>query len=90
MELSVFATGLFLAIANQKIIDYLAAPIRQRYPELELWWLVYVALGTGAVVAWFAQVNLFGSYVPDPLVGRVLSCIVIGGGASLLHDIFDR
>ena len=84
------AIALFLAVANQKIIDYLAAPVRQKWPELDLWWLVYVALFTGAVMAWFAKINLFIEYVPHDLAGRVLTCIVVGGGSSLLHDIFDR
>jgi len=83
------AIGLFLAVVNQKIVDYLAAPIRTHFPDLDLWWLIYVALVTGAAIAWFANVNLFGDYVPDALAGRILSMIVIGGGASLIHDIFN-
>jgi len=85
-----FAIGAFLAVANQKIVDYLAAPIRQRFPKLNLWWLIYVALGTGATLAWFAGLNLFVAYIPDALTGRILSCVVVGGGSSLIHDIFDR
>lgn len=84
------AAGFFLAVANQKIIDYLAEPIRKRYPTADLWWLVYLALATGAALAWVAQVNLFGAFIPDPLAGRVISCIAVGGGSSLLHDIFDE
>lgn len=85
-----FVVGLFLAVANQKVVDYLAAPIRQKFPAIDLWWLIYVALATGAAIGWFAQLNLFTQYLPDPLAGRVLSCIVVGGGSSLIHDIFDN
>lgn len=88
--ISVFATGLFLAVANQKLVDYLFEPLRKRNPDKDFWWVIYVSLATGAVIAWFANVNLFSVYVPDELVGRVLSCVAVGGGSSLLHDIFDR
>jgi hypothetical protein len=82
--------GTFLAIVNQKIIDYLAEPVRKRYPAIDLWWLVYVALASGAALAWFAGVNLFIDYVPDPLAGRIVTCLLVGGGSSLIHDIFDK
>jgi len=39
---------------------------------------------------WFSQVNLFGSYLPDPLVGRILTAIVAGGGSNLLYRVFNR
>lgn len=41
------AVALFLAVANKAIIDYLVAPVRQRWPDFDMWWLVYVALATG-------------------------------------------
>ena len=85
-----FTVGVFLAVVNQKILDFLAAPVRQRFPCLDLWWLIYVALATGATIAWVAGVNLFAGYVDNTLLGRVLSCVLIGGGSSLIHDIFDK
>ena len=88
--ITTFVVGLFLASANKAIIDAVFAPIRQRFPDLDLWWVVYVSLATGAVIARFAEVNFFGDFVPNEILGRVLSAIVVGGGASLIHDIFDR
>ena len=82
--------GLFLATVNKSIVDYLADPIRKKYPNADLWWLIYVALGTGAVLAWYAQVNLFAGYIPDVLVGRIVSCVAVGGGSTLIHKIFDE
>lgn len=88
--ISVFATGAFLSVANQKIVDYVFNPVKRKFPDTDFWWLIYVALGTGAAIAWFSEINLFSVYVPDELVGRVLSCITVGGGSSLLHDIFKK
>lgn len=82
--------ALFLAVANKSIVDYLAAPIRQKYPKLDLWWLVYVALATGGFIGWFSGVNLFAAYIPVPELGRILTAILVGGGSSLIYDVFDR
>jgi len=85
-----FVVGVFLATLNTKLIDSLAAPIRRKFPYLDLWWLLYVALITGGAIAWFAGVNLFPAYIDNAILGRVLSCFLVGGGSSLIHDIFDK
>ena len=84
------AIVLFLAVANKAIIDYLVAPVRQKWPDIDLWFLVYVALATGGLIGWLSQANVFAAYMPDPLVGRILTSIVVGGGSSLIHDIFKK
>lgn len=88
--LGVFAAAVLLAVVNMSIVDYLAEPVRRKYPDLDLWWLLYVALGTGGVIGWFANLNLFLELIPsmDPLAGRILTCVLIGGGSSLLHKVF--
>ncbi len=81
-------TALFLAMANKLIIDYLAAPVKQRWPKANFWWLLYLALLTGGLLAWYAGVNLFVEMIPSPLLGRILTSVLVGGGASLIHDVF--
>lgn len=84
------ASGLFLAAVNTAVIDYLVEPVRKRYPQADLWWVLYLALVTGFAIAWFAGVNLFETHIPNELLGRVLSGILVGGGSSLLHNVFDQ
>ena len=84
------AIVLFLAVANKAIIDYLVAPVRQKWPDIDLWFLVYVALATGGLIGWLSGANVFAPYMPDPFVGRVLTSILVGGGSSLIHDIFKK
>lgn len=84
------ASGLFLAAVNTAIINYFAAPVRAKKPELDLWWLVYAALLTGFVISWFAGVNLFQDHIANELLGRILSGILVGGGSSLIHDALDQ
>jgi hypothetical protein len=79
-----------LAVANKAIISYLADPLRKKFPNLDLWWLTYVSFGTGVLIGYLSNVNLFESTGLVGISGRILSACVIGGGASLLHDIFDH
>lgn len=80
----------FLAIVNKAVVDYLLAPLKKKFPSVDYWWAVYVALVTGGLLGWASQANLFTDYVPDVIVGRVLTAILVGGGSGLIYDLFDR
>ena len=87
---SAISTAAFLTVANSEIVDYIFRPIRRRWSDTDFWWILYVGLVTGLIIGWVAQVNLFGAYVEDETLGRVLSAITIGGGSSLVHEIFGQ
>ena len=80
--------ALFLATITNRLIEAFVAPIKQKYPDLDLWWLIYVAWVVGGVLAWLAGINLFIDYIPTEVVGRILTAIVVGGGANLIADLF--
>jgi len=82
--------AVFLAVVNKAIVDYLAAPLKKKFPKVDFWWLVYVALGTGSLVGWYSEINLFWDVMPNEVVGRVLTCVLVGGGSSLIHELFER
>jgi len=82
--------ALFLAVLNKALVDWIVAPVRKKWPTLDLWFLVYVSGVTGFVIGWLAQVNVLTDYVDDLLLARILSSLLVGGGASLIHDVFDR
>jgi hypothetical protein len=78
----------FMVLAN-RLVEALITPIFDKY-ELEKFWLMYVAWAVSGVLVWLAGVNLFAEFMPDPLVGKILTAIVAGGGANLLHDLTDK
>lgn len=82
--------GVFLAGCNTALIDYLFAPVKAKFPQVDFWWLLYVALASGAALAWLANLNMFSAYVADAVTGRVLTCLFVGGGSKLIHDVFDQ
>lgn len=87
MEL--FAIAIFLATVNRSLVEYLSAPLKQRYPDRNFWWLLYAALLTGFLIGWFSEINLFSPYLPNLTAGRILTAVLIGAGSSLIHDIFE-
>jgi hypothetical protein len=78
----------FMVLAN-RLIAALITPIFDKY-ELEKFWLMYAAWIMAGILVWLAGINLFEAYMPDPLVGKILTAIVAGGGSNLLHDLTDK
>lgn len=78
----------FMVLAN-RLVAALITPIFDKY-QLEKFWLMYVAWVIAGVLVWLAGVNLFASYMPSELVGKILTAIVAGGGSNLLHDLTDE
>lgn len=83
-------TAVFLSLVANRIIEAFVAPIKLKFPELDMWWLIYIAWAAGGALAWFAGINLFAQLVPslDLTIGRALTAVVVGGGANLIADLF--
>lgn len=79
----------FLAIVANRLVDGLITPIFDKF-ELDKFWLLYISWAVGGVLVWLGGVNLFGEYIDSELIGQILTAIVAGGGANLIHDLFDK
>lgn len=86
--LAPLALALVLAAFNKALLDLVAQTVERKYPDVDLWWFVFVAMLTGAAMGWFAQVNIFGGVIPGEMVGRILTCLAIGGGTNLINSVF--
>jgi hypothetical protein len=80
----------FLALVANRLTEAIVKPIKIKYPQLDLWWLIYPTWVLGGVLAWLAGVNLFANVLPDVLPGRILTAVVIGGGSNLIADLFGN
>lgn len=81
------AVVLFLAFVNMKVIDYLIAPLFERF-NLDKGLLLYVALLTGFALGMTVDTALFlPTLFIYPVVGRIVTAVLIGGGSNLIHDI---
>ena len=78
----------FMVLSN-RLVAALITPVFDKY-ELDKFWLMYLAWVVSGVLVFLADVNLFTEFMPDPLIGKVLTAIVAGGGSNLLHDLVDE
>jgi hypothetical protein len=88
--MDVFVTASFLALIANRVIEAFVAPIKKKYPELDMWWLIYPSWVFGGLLAWLAGINLFASLSLPEVAGRILTAVVVGGGANLIADIFSN
>lgn len=77
----------FMVLAN-RLVEMLIKPLFEKY-GLDKFWLMYVAWVLAGVLVAFTQLNLFAAFIPNPLVGMILTAVVAGGGANILHDLTD-
>jgi len=78
-----------LAYLNEVLVEhFVGKPLEEKFPHVDRWWLIYVALATGGAITWFVGLNIFGDLMPG-LLGQVLTCVIVGGGSQLLHKIIE-
>jgi len=89
MTLVNVAMALFLAYLVEVLVEhFVGKPLEKLYPELDRWWLIYVALVVGGLITWLSGLNIFVGLTPE-LLGQILTCIVVGGGSELLHRLIE-
>jgi hypothetical protein len=91
MEFDVTILGIvigMMVLAN-RLVAMLVTPIFDKY-GWDKFWLAYPAWILAGVFVWLTEVNLFASFIPNALIGQILTAIVAGGGSNLLHDLTDR
>lgn len=82
--------ALFLALVNERVVEYVVAPLFDRYWEEGRWLLMYVALVTGGLLSFLAGVDLLavaGVTLAYP-ANLIVSAVLVGGGANLIHELF--
>jgi hypothetical protein len=81
---------ILLAFIVEVLVEHLVGkPMEVAAPDVDRWWLIYVALVTGGALGWFAQVNIFDGLIPV-LVGRILTAVLVGGGSPVVHAVVKK
>jgi len=89
--MEVLAAALLLAVFGNRVVEFFVTPLFEKY-DWDKSWLLYVGAIPGVVLSTAAQLNLFatlGVEMPH-LVGVIATAVAVGGGANLLHDVFDN
>lgn len=85
---STLLIAVFLSTVTNRLVAAFVKPLWTKF-SLDPFWLLYISWLIGGALAWLAGINLVAVYIPDPLAGRILTAVVVGGGANLIHDLFD-
>jgi hypothetical protein len=80
------ALAVFLSLVNNRVIEYFAIPLFERF-KWDKSLLLYVSAITGFAIALLANADLFMPGLFTPLVSKIISAIIIAGGSNLIHDI---
>jgi uncharacterized membrane protein len=89
MDMGALATALVAAWVIEMLVGAFVKPIWQR-AGLDPFWLLYVVAVIAAPLAWFTGINALPVFAEAPVVGRVLTCLVIALGPSFIYDLTDR
>jgi len=88
MDIEQLGAAIAAAFVVYKLVEAVIEPIWTRY-LLDRFWLLYIALAIGAPLGWYTGINALPVFGVAPVVGRVLTCLVIGLGPSFIHDLTD-
>lgn len=85
---SALATAVFLSVVANRLVEGLIVPLFDHF-GWDKFVVMYISWVVGGLIVWVSGVNLFVAYIPNPVVGQILTALVAGGGANLLADIFN-
>lgn len=80
---------LFLAGINKAVVDMILEPVKKKFPQVDLWWGVYINILTGVGLTLLTNVNAL-PMVENVLAGKILTGLFVGAGAKVIHDYLDR
>ena len=63
--------------------------MEKQLPDVDRWFLMYVALVVGGGLSYVAGLNIFPVDLMPELAGTILTAVLVGGGSELLHDIVN-
>lgn len=88
VDAGLLAIAGFLATVVNRLVEGLVKPIFDKY-KWDKFALMYIAWAGGTLLVFFTGIDLFADVFVYPLVGQILTALVVGGGANLLNDLFD-
>jgi|ETNmetMinimDraft_11_1059920.scaffolds.fasta_scaffold07622_1 hypothetical protein len=79
----------FLSMLNNRLVEVILKPLLSlARPRLSKDLLLYMSIITGIGMAFYSNTNLLEQYFDPPIVGIIVTGIIIGGGSNLIHDLF--
>jgi hypothetical protein len=77
-----------LMVLANRLVEAFVTPIFEKF-GWDKFWILYIAWVVSGAFVFPTGLNLFSEIIPSPLFGQILTAIVAGGGANLLHNLTD-
>lgn len=84
----ILAVVIGLMVLSNRLVEALITPIFDKF-GWDKFWIMYIAWVVSGLFVVPTQLNLFADIMPNILIGQILTAIVAGGGANLLHNLTD-
>lgn len=88
-DIQVLGIVLGITVLANRLVAALVAPVFEKYCW-DKFPLLYIAWAIAGVLVFASGTNLFGGYFATPLIGKILTAIVAGGGSNILYDLTDK
>ena len=80
-------TMIGVAWLSMRLAEEVLKPLYEK-ANLDLFYFKYVAMALGFGLMWSTGLNAVPIF--HPLVGRIVTCMVVGLGPSFIYDLIDK
>lgn len=82
------AMAALLAFLVERVLEWLVAePLEHYAPEVDRFFLRYVAFLAGGALSYLVSLNIFEALPVPETIGLILTAVVVGCGLEVLHDL---
>lgn len=78
-----------LAVLVNRFVEGFITPIFDKF-GLDKFAIMYIAWVLAGLLVFATGMNLFEELIQNQIIGQIVTAVVSGGGANLLHDLFDK
>lgn len=71
------------------IVAAIVKPIFEKY-SWDAFWIMYISWVVAGVLVFLANVNLFVGVFESPLVGLIVTSVIAGRAANIIHDLSNQ
>ena len=86
---TILALLLGISTLANAIVAAIVKPIFEKY-SWDAFWILYISWAVAGVLVFLANVNLFAGVFENQLVGLLVTAVIAGRAANIIHDVTDQ
>lgn len=89
MDTKTLEIVVFLALVGNSLVGALFTPLFEKF-KWDKFPITYITWVITSLLVFWSGANLFLTFFPSALVGKILTAVLAGGGAKFLRDLFAQ